>query len=103
MTARVVRSPAARVDVARIAAYISEQSGSRTRAQRFVEQLERKLQSYARQPLMGELRDDLGADLRSCSFKRNYVVIYRPIDHGIDVLRVFHSAQDYPRLFDAGE
>ena len=52
---------------------------------------------------MGEPRLDLDDDLRSFAFKRNYVVIYRPIPGGIDVLRVFHGARDYARWFRGGE
>lgn len=61
------------------------------------------MDSYARQPLMGDRREDLGPGLRSFPFKKNYVVIYRPLDDGIDVLRIFHSARDYPRLFRSCE
>ena len=52
---------------------------------------------------MGELRDDLGPDIRMFAFRKNYIVLYRPLDDGIDVLRVFHTARDYPRLFHGGE
>ena len=52
---------------------------------------------------MGEPRTDLDDDLRSFTFKRNYVVIYRPIPDGIDVLRVFHGAREYARWFRGDE
>ncbi len=52
---------------------------------------------------MGDPRDDLGPGLRSFPFRKNYVVIYRPLDDGIDMLRVFHTAHDYPRLFQSDE
>jgi len=33
------------------------------------------------------------------TFKKNYVVIYRPIGDGVDVLRILHGRRDYSRLF----
>jgi toxin ParE1/3/4 len=51
---------------------------------------------------MGEVRDDLGPNIRIFAFRKNYIVLYRPLDDGIDVLRVFHTARDYPRLFHSG-
>lgn len=47
---------------------------------------------------MGELCPDLGEGIRIFAFGK-YVVIYRPLDDGIDVLRVFQGHRDYPTLF----
>ena len=68
-------------------------------ADRFIRDLHSKFQQYAHQREMGEPRPDLGEGLRSFAFMKNYVVIYRPLKDGIDVLRVFHGARDYPTLF----
>jgi hypothetical protein len=48
---------------------------------------------------MGDLRDDLGDDLRSFTFRRWYVAIYEPFDDGIRVLRVFDGCSEYGRYF----
>lgn len=92
MTARVVKSTLALHDVAGIAGYIAEKSGSEETAERFVCDLDEKMASHARQSLIGDLREDLGEGIRCFPFKRNYVVIYRPLEDGIDVLRVFQGA-----------
>jgi toxin ParE1/3/4 len=102
VTGRVVRSPQALLDVAGIAEYISRQSGTSEYARQLVEELDESFERYARQPLMGELREDLGPDVRTFAFRKNYIVLYRPLEDGIDVLRVFHTARDYPRLFHGG-
>ena len=47
---------------------------------------------------MGRARVELGADLRSFPFGR-YVIFYAPIDDGIDVVRVLHSARDIDAAF----
>ena len=101
MPARVLRTPAARADLKAIAEYIGVVKQSASAATRFIEDIEEKLIAYARQPEMGDLREDLGEGLRSFTFKRNYVVVYLPLEDGIEVLRIFHGAQDYPSLFAA--
>lgn len=47
----------------------------------------------ASQPLMGQPRPDLGTDLRITSLG-NYVILFRPKPHGIEVHQVAHGARD---------
>jgi toxin ParE1/3/4 len=47
---------------------------------------------------MGRARNELAADVRSFPVGR-YVVFYVPIDAGIDVVRVLHSARDVDAIF----
>jgi toxin ParE1/3/4 len=56
------------------------------------------LKLIATQPLIGRALDQLAADLRSFPFGR-YVIFYEPIEHGIDVVRVLHSARDIDAVF----
>ena len=97
--ASVEKSPSSVADIENVAGYLIEQGASRLIVEKFVRDLHDRFEAHARQPLMGNLCEDLGDDLRCFSFRRNYVAIYRPLDDGIDVLRVFHTAQDYGRLF----
>lgn len=90
-------------DLAAIARYLGVEKQNPEAADRLLEEFHKKCDSYAHQPYMGDLRSDLGEDFRSFTFKRNYVAIYRPLDDGIDVLRVFHGAQDYSREFRHGQ
>jgi toxin ParE1/3/4 len=99
---QVRRARQAEADLRSISEHIARESGSRAVARNFLTQLDSKIESYSRQPLMGDLGEDLGEGIRTFPFKKNYVVIYRPLDDGIDVLRVFHSARDYPQLFHDG-
>jgi toxin ParE1/3/4 len=94
--------PAAEDDLASIARYIGVDRQSPQAATDVIEAFRRKCEPYAHQPEMGDLRTELGDDLRSFTFMRNYVAIYRPLEDGIDVLRVFHGARDYVRLFRLG-
>jgi toxin ParE1/3/4 len=47
---------------------------------------------------MGRAREELAADLRSFPFGR-YVIFYMPVQDGIDVVRVLHSARDVDAAF----
>jgi toxin ParE1/3/4 len=47
---------------------------------------------------MGRAREELAADLRSFPFGR-YLIFYAPVDEGIDVVRVLHSARDVDAAF----
>jgi toxin ParE1/3/4 len=45
------------------------------------------------QPLMGRARPELAPGIRSSPLGR-YVVFYRPVSAGIEIVRVLHSARD---------
>ncbi len=95
---RVVIDPEAVQDLDAIYDYIGIQNQSPRAAARFLDALEAKFQLYAGQPQMGELRPQFGEDVRLFSF-HTYVVVYRPVQDGIAVLRVFEGHRDYPALF----
>jgi toxin ParE1/3/4 len=48
---------------------------------------------------MGRARDELAEGVRSFPTGR-YVIFYIPIDDGIDMVRILHSARDIDALFD---
>ena len=58
-------------------------------ADRWVDQLDEQFRLLATQPFMG---------LRSFPFGR-YVIFYQPIEGGIDVVRLLHSARDVNAVF----
>ncbi len=55
--------------------------------------------AFATGSVLGTARSDLGEGLRVMTHQR-WVVFFRPIDGGIEVLRVLDGSRDYPRLFD---
>ena len=96
---RVIRTPPAEQDLDEIFDHIA---GHEPRAAfRFLAAFDRKADLYAGNPLLGETWPDLGPDVRAFRIGR-YVGLYRPIGAGIEVLRVFHSSRDIPRLFRGG-
>jgi toxin ParE1/3/4 len=52
----------------------------------------------ASNPLIGEARDDIATNLRIFPVG-NYVILYRPMNSGIEVVQIIHSAQDIDALF----
>jgi toxin ParE1/3/4 len=48
---------------------------------------------------MGKRRDELVTNVRSFPVG-NYLIFYRPVNQGIEVLRVLHGARDIPSIFE---
>ena len=94
--ARVTRRPLAAADILDIWDHIAEDSLDQ--ADRWIDKLDEKFGILATQPLMGRAREELAADLRSFPFGR-YVIFYMPVQDGINVVRVLHSARDVDAAF----
>lgn len=94
--ARITRRPLAAADILDVWDHIAEDSLDQ--ADRWVDKLDEKFGILATQPLMGRAREELAADLRSLPFGR-YVIFYTPVQDGIDVVRVLHSARDVDAAF----
>jgi plasmid stabilization system protein ParE len=92
----------ARRDVDDIYDYIGQRDGRPTVADEFVRQLEEVCDEYAAAfaagHVLGTDRSDLGESYRAISHKR-WVIIFRPIYDGIEVMRVVDGSRDYGRLF----
>ncbi|MGD9721060.1 MAG: type II toxin-antitoxin system RelE/ParE family toxin [Pirellulales bacterium] len=80
---------------ARIEIWLHIARDNSTAADNVVEEIDRRCRLCASQPLLGEGRPDLGSELR-CFPVGSYVVIYRPLVDGIEVLLVIHGARDIP-------
>jgi toxin ParE1/3/4 len=55
----------------------------------------------ATQPKMGRAREELANELRSFPVRR-YVVFYRPLVDGIELVRVLHGARDITTIAEEG-
>ena len=94
--ARVLRRPRAAEDIAAVWDFIADDNPDA--ADHWVDQLDTQLRLLATQPLMGRARDELAPGIRSFPFGR-YLVFYRPIGDGIDVVRVLHGTRDVDTAF----
>lgn len=83
-------------DLSSIAEYIARDS--KEAARRFVSFLETKCLLLSESPLIGRSRNDIRHGIRTFPVK-TYIIIYRPIDDGVEIVRVLHSAMDIEAIF----
>jgi toxin ParE1/3/4 len=56
----------------------------------------------AKFPQMGQGRSDLAISLQSFPVK-SYLIFYRTIEEGIEIVRIIHGSQDIERIFEEVE
>lgn len=95
-------APLGRRDIDNIYDYIARRDRRPATADMVVAELMETCKSYADAfaagSVIGTARSDLGDSHRVFTHKR-WVVVFRPIEDGIEVLRVLDGSRDYPRLF----
>ncbi len=96
----IIKSPRAKSDFVEIWDYIAEESEAW--ADSFIDRIDKKFRTLAQSPGMGRLRDELAVDLQSFPVGR-YVIFYRPLSNGDNIVRVLHSARDLVTDFFAEE
>lgn len=89
--ARYVVTGRAREDLDTIWRYTAEH-WSLDQAERLNQQFHQRFQSLAEQPRSGQSRPDLAPRIRSVSVQ-SFVIIYRPIDDGVEIVRVAHGSR----------
>jgi toxin ParE1/3/4 len=94
--ARIIRSPQAQRDVVQIWAHIA--ADNMKAADKLIDAFDQKLNILKDFPGMGQLREELASKLRSLPVG-NYLLFYRPIPDGIELVRVLHGARNLSRLF----
>ncbi len=91
-------TPEAETDLEDIVYFLGVERDRRDTARKIAQEFRDKCDLHATQPHLGTARPDLGDQCRVFSHKR-WVVVFRPYRKGIEVLRIFDGARDYPRLF----
>ena len=92
----IFSTPRARADLLEIWLYTA--NNSRSAADRLLARIEDILEMLAQHPLIGRSREELAPDLRSFLVGNN-IIYYRPLDNGIEVIRVLHSSRDLGFIF----
>jgi toxin ParE1/3/4 len=95
----VVKRPLAELDLLEIWDYIADDSLDR--ADDFLDRIDEKLCLLASHPGMGRQREELLPGLQSFPVG-NYIVFYRAIEGGIDVIRILHGSRDIEEMFRQG-
>ncbi|HSI34229.1 MAG: type II toxin-antitoxin system RelE/ParE family toxin [Phycisphaerae bacterium] len=91
-------SPNARLDLGDIYSYI-ERVNSTAVAERMIRRIAKAFLLLADYPGGGRDRPDLGPGYRSLP-ERPYVIVYKPVDGGVRILRVVHGSRDLIRMFE---
>jgi toxin ParE1/3/4 len=84
-------------DLNEIADYFSE--NSLEAGDRFFRAFNRKCQQLVAFPNSGKSYETIRPDLRDLSLE-GYVIFYRILDDGIEILRVVSGRRDFPALFE---
>ena len=92
---RIFYSGPARRDLDEIWDYIA--ANNPNAANKFIDKIVKAAQSYANQPRLGEARFDLMPDCRHFSVGQ-YVIYYRPVVDGIELIRILHGARSVDNL-----
>jgi toxin ParE1/3/4 len=93
---RVVQTRRSRSDLVEILLYIRRDN--HRAARRLLDTIHDKLQLLAEFPGLGQPREDLGRSLRSFPIG-DYLLFYRPMKDGIQLVRVLHGRRDLRKLF----
>ena len=90
-------SDAARADLEEIWIFIARDNPDA--ADRYVRAVVSTFPKLASMPYLGRQRKELLPAVRSFPVG-NYVIFYRPIDDGVEIVRILHGARDLPPLFE---
>ncbi|MCL1472635.1 type II toxin-antitoxin system RelE/ParE family toxin [Argonema antarcticum] len=93
-----ILSPLAIQDLDEIYDYIA--SNNLDAAENFVDNVEQKCQTLAQFPNMGKSYENLLPQLRGVPVN-NYVIFYRQVQNGIQVVRVLSGYRDLEAVFSA--
>ena len=92
---RVRYTTQAQEDILDIAFYIAQDNVGA--AHRLIGKILRACERISASPQTGRAREELAPNLRSFPVEK-YVVFYRPVRGGVEIVRVLHGARDIPAL-----
>ena len=95
--ARVTRSEQAQQDLEGILDDLDSQSIQA--ADRFATKFEQSCDLHAKHSEIGASAEEYAPNLRHFTVW-SYAIFYRPIDDGIELIRIIHGARDIPKLFE---
>lgn len=89
--ARIRTTRQAEIDLLNIWLYIARDDPAA--ADRLFDRLERRRADLARHPRLGSRRPDIAAEAR-CLVEGSYLILYRIVGGGVEIVRVVHGARD---------
>jgi toxin ParE1/3/4 len=97
---RYIIAPSAKRELKEINSYIARYNS--TAARRFKERIKQQCKLLADFPEMGQNRDELESGLRSFPIE-NYLIFYRPIANGVEIVRVVSGYRDLEAIFSSDD
>lgn len=91
MAHKIVRTPRARRDLIEIWQFIAQDNEQA--ADKLLDRIENILRMLSDNPKAGRIRPELAAELRSFPIG-TYVLFYRPIQNGVELVRVLSGRLD---------
>lgn len=95
---QALRTEAAQHDLDEIAWYIAVHECRPRVAYQIIDEVIAKCELLAGNPTLGTAKPEFGKDYRVFTHKR-WVIIFRPIENGIEVMRIVDGARQYNLLF----
>ncbi|MBE9234972.1 type II toxin-antitoxin system RelE/ParE family toxin [Anabaena aphanizomenioides LEGE 00250] len=92
----LLRTAQAEEDLIEIWLYIA--ADNQVVADKILDQIEEKSQLLAKNPGIGQARPDIAPEMRYFPVG-SYLILYREIKDGIEVVRVVHGARNLPDVF----
>lgn len=90
-------TPLAESDLTTIVLYIAEDNP--TAAVRWYDEMLRHCRNLGEAPELGVARPDVRPDLRTYP-AGNYMILYRKMGEGAEIIRVVHGARQWQKLLD---
>ncbi len=94
--AKVLRTRRGRQDLIDIWRHIGRDDPAA--ADRLLDRIDARCALLAEHPQLGPERADIRPGLRYLVVER-YVILYRTVEGGVEIVRVVHGARDLPKLF----
>jgi toxin ParE1/3/4 len=98
--ARVIHTRQARDDLLSIWSYIAADNPSA--ADRLLDTIDRRCAALAENPKLGPARPDIAAELRYFPVG-SYLIFYREVSEGVEIVRVLHGARNVRAIFPTEE
>ena len=93
---RVSYTTHAQQDILDITFYIAQHNV--TAAHRLLQKILNTCEKLGASPQAGRLRGEIAPNIRSFPLDK-YLIFYRPVRGGIEIVRVLHGARDIPALW----
>lgn len=85
-------------DLDNILIYLVEQGAGGRIARGFVARIKARCQDIGDVPEGFPARSDLGPGIRIAQFERSAVILYRPTEEAVEIVRIFYGGRDYDAI-----